>query len=89
MLLDHPSVADVAVVPLSHEVLGSIGAAVVVPTAGAQVPTLAELREFCIDRLATWKHPEALVLAESLPYTSGLKLDRAQLASIVAQEDSQ
>lgn len=89
VLLDHPSVADVAVVPLSHEVLGSIGAAVVVPTAGAQVPTLAELREFCIDRLATWKHPEALVLAESLPYTSGLKLDRAQLASIVAQEDSQ
>ena len=37
-------------------------------------------------RLAPFKLPEKLLILESLPYVSGLKLDRKQLKAIVQKQ---
>ncbi len=76
VLLDHPAVAAVAVVPRPDAVLGEIGVAVVVPAGSV---TLDELRAFAGPRLASYKLPEALSLVDELPLTTMDKLDRNQL----------
>ena len=81
VLLDHPAVAAVAVVPRPDEVLGAIGVAVVVPA--GEPPSLADLRSFAADRLADYKLPESVVVRDSLPLTSMEKLDRRTLRAEV------
>jgi acyl-CoA synthetase (AMP-forming)/AMP-acid ligase II len=80
VLLDHPGVAAVAVVPRADEVLGEVGVAVVVPAPGLTAPpTLEELRTFAAPRLAGYKLPEALAVVDELPLTSMDKVDRGAL----------
>ncbi|MCB0953228.1 MAG: acyl--CoA ligase [Microthrixaceae bacterium] len=79
VLMTHPEVAEVAVVPRPDDVMGHIGVAVVVPREGAE-PGLEELRAHAADRLSKHKLPEELELRGSLPATRAGKLDRAALA---------
>jgi acyl-CoA synthetase (AMP-forming)/AMP-acid ligase II len=79
VLLEHPAVASVAVVPRPDEVFGEIGVAVVVPTAGAGAPTVDDLRAFAGPHLASYKLPEAVAVVDELPLTSMDKLDRRTL----------
>jgi acyl-CoA synthetase (AMP-forming)/AMP-acid ligase II len=81
VLASHPAVADLAVVPRPDPVMGEIGVAVVVPRDAAAPPTLDELRAFATDRLAPYKHPEALRLGDALPLTAMQKVDRQALAA--------
>ena len=83
VLLDHPQVAAVAVVPRPDEVLGEIGVAVLVPS-GAP-PSLEQLREFASARLARYKLPEALHVVGDLPLTSMDKVDRGALRATVVR----
>ncbi len=76
VLVEHPSVAAIAVVPKAHDVFGEIGVAVVVPSTSAAVPTLDDLRAFGAARLASYKLPESVVIVDSLPLTTMDKLDR-------------
>jgi acyl-CoA synthetase (AMP-forming)/AMP-acid ligase II len=80
VLAAHPGVADVAVVPRPHDVMGEIGVAVVVPSP-ERAPTLAELREFAAERLATYKLPEAIRFVDALPLTAMQKIDRPRLTA--------
>jgi acyl-CoA synthetase (AMP-forming)/AMP-acid ligase II len=84
VLVEHPSVSAIAVVPRSHEVFGEIGVAVVVPSATEPAPTLEELRTFGAARLASYKLPESLVVTDSLPLTTMDKLDRRGLRHSIA-----
>src|SRR5581483_897663 len=86
VLVEHPAVAEVAVVPRPDPVLGEIGVAVVVPAPGAAraAPSLEDLRAFAARRLAAYKVPEALEIVDALPLTSMDKLDRRALAEQVA-----
>jgi len=84
VLADHPGVAHVAVVPRSDPVMGEIGVAVVVPRHAADAPTLESLRAHARGRLASYKMPEAIVLASELPRTAMEKVDRAALGTLVA-----
>jgi acyl-CoA synthetase (AMP-forming)/AMP-acid ligase II len=86
-LVDHPAVAEVAVVPRPDDVMGEIGVAVVVPADPATPPTLEDLRSFLADRLATFKHPEALRLVDALPLTPMHKVDRRALATAESTGD--
>lgn len=79
VLATHPAVREVAMVPRPDAVMGNRGVAVVVPVDAAHPPTLEDLRAFAADDLARFKLPEDLVIAESLPLTSGQKLDRRVL----------
>ena len=80
VLLEHPAVASVAVVPRPDPVMGEIGVAVVVPMPGVDPPTLDDLRSFAADRLAPHKLPEAIRVVDELPLTKMEKLDRRALA---------
>jgi acyl-CoA synthetase (AMP-forming)/AMP-acid ligase II len=79
VLAAHPSVADVAVVPRSDDVMGEIGVAVIVPRAQTEPPTLEDLRVFATDRLAAYKLPEAIYIVDELPLTDMHKVDRRRL----------
>ncbi len=83
VLAEHPAVASVAIAPRPDEVMGEIGVAVVVARDAGRPPALDELRSYASGRLAAYKLPEALVVAEQLPLTAMEKLDRRSLAALV------
>ena len=83
VLLSHPDVVQVAVVPRADDVMGEVGVAVVVPADPRRPPALDDLRAFAADRLAAYKLPEAVVLRDELPLTTMDKLDRQRLAAEV------
>jgi malonyl-CoA/methylmalonyl-CoA synthetase len=68
VLREHPGVGEVAVVGLPDEAWGQRVVAVVVPRTGTTQPvTEEEVRTFCRERLAPYKVPRRVVLAEELP----------------------
>ncbi|MEQ8840154.1 MAG: class I adenylate-forming enzyme family protein [Acidimicrobiales bacterium] len=82
VLIAHPAVAEVAIVPRPDDVMGEIGVAVVVTADGHDTPTLDALREFGADELAKYKLPEALRTVDELPRNSSDKVDRRSLAAM-------
>jgi len=86
VLHEHPGVADVAVIGVDERVMGERVCAVVVPRGDATV-TLADLRAFATDRLAGFKHPEALYLVDELPTTATGKIAKRELRARIAGDD--
>jgi acyl-CoA synthetase (AMP-forming)/AMP-acid ligase II len=80
-LRSHPAVSDVAVAGITDEEMGQrVGAAVV-----ADLPvTLEELRSHCRDRIAYFKLPERLMIVDRIPYSDTGKVNRRQLALLIA-----
>jgi acyl-CoA synthetase (AMP-forming)/AMP-acid ligase II len=76
VILDHPDVADAAVVGVKDDEFGQRLRAVVVPRAGAS-PTPDEIRDHVRTRLARYKVPRDVVLRDELPRnTTGKVLRR-------------
>ncbi len=78
VLATYPGVADVAVVGIPDERLGEVGAAFVVPAAGAALDTAA-LVAWARERLAGFKVPRSVVLLDALPRNAGGKVVKFQL----------
>jgi acyl-CoA synthetase (AMP-forming)/AMP-acid ligase II len=86
---DHPGLDQVAVVGAPDPVLGEIGVAFVVATAGTEpdpAELLAELRIKAAQTLADYKAPDRVVVVDSLPLTSMMKVDKRVLAARAALE---
>ncbi|TSE01422.1 AMP-binding protein [Skermania sp. ID1734] len=81
-LLAHPAVRHAAAVALPDSALGERLCAAIVPAGSA--PTLSELKAFLAARgLATYKLPDLVHLAESLPTTAVGKIDKRALVAML------
>jgi long-chain acyl-CoA synthetase len=79
VLLQHPQVADVAVVGESSDRTGEAVRALVVPAPGGG-PTLEELAAFAATRLARYKCPTALTVVDVIPRGQAGKVIRRELS---------
>lgn len=85
ILIDHPSVADVAIVGYHDDVLGEKCCAVVVPTTGDDL-ALEDLVSFLrAKEVASFKLPERLVTVDQLPRNPVGKLQRRDIRGAVAK----
>ena len=78
LLFEHPDVADAAVVGIPDERRGETVKAFVVPTPDSDV-TEDEVREYCLDSLAAYKHPREVEFVEELPRTTTGKVQKFEL----------
>jgi acyl-CoA synthetase (AMP-forming)/AMP-acid ligase II/thioesterase domain-containing protein len=79
VLAEHPAVAEAAAFAMPHKLLGEEVAAAVVLKPGADA-SLDEIVAFAGERLAEFKIPRAMRIADELPHNSIGKLQRAGLA---------
>ena len=91
VLMQHPDVAEVAVLGRPDPVLGERVVAFVVPHSDAKLPDAVALRAFAQDALAGFKLPEEVHAIEALPRTTTGKIQkfalRERLASLPAARD--
>jgi len=82
-LIEHPAVADCAVVGAPHELLGEVPHAVVQPAAGAEPSTelTDELLRFLGERVAAMKLPRRIEYRATLPRDPNGKILRGELRS--------
>jgi long-chain acyl-CoA synthetase len=76
----HPAVAEAAVVGVRDERLGEEVAAVIVPRAGRSVHE-AELVGWCRERMAAYKYPRRVSIAEGLPKNAIGKVLKRELVA--------
>jgi acyl-CoA synthetase (AMP-forming)/AMP-acid ligase II len=77
---EHPAVSQVAIVAKPDPVLGEIGVAFVVPAAGADAPSLDDLRAWTRRAIADYKAPDLMELVSELPLTAMGKVDKRALS---------
>jgi acyl-CoA synthetase (AMP-forming)/AMP-acid ligase II len=85
-LLAHPAVAQVAVVGMPDHRLGEVGAAFVVPRAGAEVDE-AEVIAWCRERMANFKVPRRVRVVDALPLTPSGKVQKFVLREALTTEE--
>ncbi len=78
LLFEHEAVADAAVVGIPDERRGETVKAFVVPRPDADV-TPDEIRDYCLDQLAEYKHPREVEFVEELPRTTTGKVQKFEL----------
>ena len=70
LLIDHPKVDQICVVPTPNPVLGESICVCIIPNAQQKV-SLEEIREFLKDKIAPHKLPDELCIMEDFPKLSG------------------
>jgi len=78
VLIDHPTVLEVAVVGARDDDGLESVVAFVVPASGATIEP-AELDQHCRSRMAAFKRPRRIVIVDALPKTATGKIQRFQL----------
>lgn len=91
ILLTHPAIREIALVPLPHERLGESACACIVPSgAGAGDPTVQDLAEILAAHgVAKQFYPEAVRILSEFPRTPSGKIQKFLLREQVLQAPSQ
>jgi fatty-acyl-CoA synthase len=87
-LYQHPAIAEAAVFGVPDERWGEVGAAVVTVRPGANV-TPEELLEFLGTRLARYKIPRAVVIADAPSHTASGKILKRKIRALYGRTDVQ
>jgi acyl-CoA synthetase (AMP-forming)/AMP-acid ligase II len=85
VLLGHPDIVDVAVVPMPDEVKGEVPVAFVVERA-AGAAREPEIKEYFIQNGAAYMHPRRVFVVPEMPLTSAKKVDRTALKKLAAEQ---
>jgi cyclohexanecarboxylate-CoA ligase len=84
VIMKHPAVHEVAVVPLPDDRLGERACAAIVPAPGESVPTLEELQRFLdAEGVAKYTWPESVEVFEQFPRTPSLKVVKRDVVELV------
>jgi acyl-CoA synthetase (AMP-forming)/AMP-acid ligase II len=87
ILIEHPGIAEIAVVGLPDIRTGERACAVIVPTEQSR-PDVASLRSFLQDQgVATFKTPEQVVIWERLPRNDAGKVLKHQIQAALTKTD--
>ena len=78
MLLEHPEIAQVAVVGVPDERMGEVGVAFVVARTGATIDP-AEVVAWAKERMANYKVPRRVELVDALPLNASGKVLKFEL----------
>jgi long-chain acyl-CoA synthetase len=84
VLLKHPAVAEVSVVPLPHRVKGEVPVAMVVRAKGRDVSE-EELKQFFIANAPAYAHPRRIAFVAELPLNGPGKIDRKAVQSSLSE----
>jgi acyl-CoA synthetase (AMP-forming)/AMP-acid ligase II len=79
VLAGHPNVVEAAVFGVPDPLYGETVAAAVVPNQST-APTMAELAEFCRERLAPFEVPGTIIVTNELPHTAKGSVNRRAVA---------
>ena len=85
-LLEHPSIAECAVVGLPDATWGESVTAAVVRRSGHALPSLSELRDWCRDRLSPYKLPRRVEVVAALPRNAMGKVTKPALIRMLDSE---
>jgi len=86
VLLGHPAIADAVAFGVAHPMWGEeVEAAVVLRSDAATPPTEADLVNYCRERLADYKRPKRIHIADAMPRTATGKIQRRVVAATFSQ----
>jgi fatty-acyl-CoA synthase len=79
VLAGHPQVGEVALIGIPDDEWGETPLAVIVPNDPDDPPALADLAEWCSERLASFKRPRHVAMVGALPRSASGKVLKTQL----------
>ena len=89
VIMKHPAVHEVAVVPLPDDRLGERACAAIVPEPGESAPTLEELQQFLdAEGVAKYTWPESVEVFEDFPRTPSLKVVKRDLVRQIVERSA-
>ena len=87
-LLDHPAIAQAAVVGTPDERMGEVGAAFVILKPGQDIPA-DDLLAWCREHMANYKVPRRLRVIDALPLNASGKVLKTELRQRLSADSSQ
>ena len=89
VILSHPAVHEVAIVPLPDERLGERACAAIIASPGQTAPTLPEIQEFLdSEGVAKYTWPESVEVFEDFPRTPSLKVVKRDLVQRILERSA-
>jgi cyclohexanecarboxylate-CoA ligase len=86
VILRHPAVHEVAIVPLPDDRLGERACAAIIPERGHTAPTLPELQEYLdAEGVAKYTWPESVEVFEDFPRTPSLKVVKRDVVQLIQE----